>query len=128
MLTQLFYTSLSRSARGDESDFVILENALQNNARAGVTGYLLRDCSHFYQLLEGAGAVVDTLFDRISADARHSDVTVLMRRSVPERSFLGWSMGYGALSADDTAWVHRGMRGRGVVVPFDRVATACISR
>ncbi|KAB2541055.1 hypothetical protein AL035_14290 [Salipiger aestuarii] len=123
MLTQLFYTSLCRSSRGHWSDFVILKDALENNARAGVTGYLLRDRAHFYQVLEGAASVVDALFDRISADDRHSNVTVLMRRSVPERSFLGWSMGYADLSAEDNAWFGRYLRTRtsGVVVQFNRL-------
>ncbi len=124
MLIQLFYTSLSRSLRGHPSDFVILRDALENNSRDGVTGYLLRDRARFYEVLEGTAPVVDALFERISADPRHCDICMLMRRCVSQRAFAGWSMGYANLSPEDRAWFDGGAgRNRGaVVVQFDRLA------
>lgn len=105
MITQLLYTSASRHPRGHASDIDVLREAMTNNAREGVTGYLLRDEDGFCQVLEGPRETVERLFRRIAADLRHVDVVLRMRRSVSTRAFLGWSMGYASLSPEDSAFL-----------------------
>ncbi|MCR8550927.1 BLUF domain-containing protein [Salipiger sp. P9] len=123
MITQLLYTSASRHPRGHSSDFEILQDALSHNRVQGVTGYLLRDIGGFCQVLEGPAEIVEPLFARISGDPRHSDVVLRMRRQVPERGFLGWSMGYASLSPEDSAFLATCFAegAGGILLAFERI-------
>ena len=72
----------------------ILAVSRRNNARVGVTGALIFNRSTFGQVLEGPEEAVDETYARIEADPRHRDVEVLDLRSVEERGFGDWSMGF----------------------------------
>lgn len=72
----------------------ILAVSQRNNARAGVTGALIFNNGFFGQVLEGPEEAVDATFERIQADPRHRDVTVLGVKPVVERAFGDWSMGF----------------------------------
>ena len=72
----------------------ILAKSRKNNARAQVVGGLLFGEGYFLQCLEGEADAVQTLYDKIKADPRHRDVTVLSRASISSRSFGAWSMKY----------------------------------
>lgn len=70
----------------------ILTGARRNNARDGITGALV--CRHdvYLQLIEGEAAAIDDLFERISRDDRHLEVTVLHRFDESRRIFPDWAM------------------------------------
>ncbi len=72
----------------------ILETARKNNSRASVTGALLFSADHFAQVLEGPQEAVETIFERIQHDTRHSDVTILESLTSEQRDFSEWSMAY----------------------------------
>lgn len=97
MFCQLLYRSLSTYARGHVSDLDILREANACNAKLGVTGYLLRSHDGFVQVLEGPEAAVTRIYDTISRDRRHHDITLIGSRHLVSRSFPDWSMGYGDL-------------------------------
>lgn len=44
------------------------------------------------QVVEGAGAKIDALMERIAADPRHKDIAILGRWSTPGRLFDTWAM------------------------------------
>jgi len=96
-VTQLTY--LSRNARAgdatalDEQIGQILEVSRRNNARDGLTGYLVSDGAWFLQILEGDGDRVGAALARIRDDERHSEVRVISSRQIRMRSFPQWSMG-----------------------------------
>jgi hypothetical protein len=48
----------------------------------------------FLQVLEGAEVTVARLFEIISGDPRHCDVTELARLKIADRHFADWSMGF----------------------------------
>jgi hypothetical protein len=49
----------------------------------------------FLQLMEGEGSRVDFVFEnRIKRDKRHTNITLLLRRTVELRNFSDWSMGF----------------------------------
>jgi len=48
----------------------------------------------FFQVLEGAPDAVDGLFGAIRRDARHRQLTVIIREPVAARTFGEWTMGY----------------------------------
>ena len=72
----------------------ILAAARRNNARAGVTGALLRGETQFAQVLEGPPEAVERAFERIRRDWRHADLVVLGREAAAGRMFGGCPMAH----------------------------------
>ena len=97
-LYRLVYTSRNHLEGGEEEQkaavAAVLAVSKRNNARVGVTGALLFNSGSFAQVLEGSQAAVETTFERIQRDPRHSDVAVLQCESVSARAFPNWSMGF----------------------------------
>lgn len=81
----------------------ILAKARQRNRAEGVTGALLFTASGFAQVLEGPREIIERTFERISADPRHTDVTVLSFTPTEKRSFPDWSMAFCGQTPDDAA-------------------------
>lgn len=65
----------------------ISQTAQTRNAKLGVSGVLIYESGHFFQILEGPESVVSRLFADICADTRHRDVKKLLDAPVPERRF-----------------------------------------
>lgn len=99
-LIRLVYASRSNSASRsphqglDPGVARILAKSKRNNARRHIVGSLLFGDGCFLQCLEGADRDVDALYDKIRADPRHRDVTVLSRTEIAQCSFGAWSMKY----------------------------------
>ena len=66
--------------------------ARRNNKGQGITGALMYYDNTFAQALEGPAAAVRSLFQKISADARHSAVEVKEDKPVESRVFSRWAM------------------------------------
>ncbi|MCB1801184.1 MAG: BLUF domain-containing protein [Gammaproteobacteria bacterium] len=75
----------------------LLSVARKNNEALGVTGMLLYEKGSFFQILEGAPEAVESLFEKISADKRHSRISKLILEPIEARSFANWSMGHAAV-------------------------------
>lgn len=100
-LIQIVYCSAA-TRPFDRSAFAqLLSKARENNEQVGVTGMLLYADGSFFQVLEGPPAVVDALFERIRADARHDRLTIIIREVIAQRAFADWTMGFAHLSAPD---------------------------
>jgi hypothetical protein len=72
----------------------ILAAARRNNSQRGVTGALLYSRGCFAQVLEGPLVAVESIFEQIECDPRHSDVTVIHFKPTQARSFAAWSMAF----------------------------------
>ena len=72
----------------------ILAKSRENNQRKGITGALLFNGAVFAQVLEGPLDQVETTYEAIQYDPRHSDVVVLSNGPTTERAFSDWSMAY----------------------------------
>lgn len=72
----------------------IVGSARARNAALGVTGVLIFTEARFAQVLEGPAEAVETLMERIRADPRHEQVTIVSDGPLERRRFPGWSMGY----------------------------------
>ncbi|WP_130835370.1 diguanylate phosphodiesterase [[Erwinia] mediterraneensis] len=87
MLTTLLY----RSHISEDVPVKILggmvSRASQFNAEFDVTGILLFNGTHFFQLLEGPEAGVLAAYERICADQKHYNLVELMRDYAPSRRF-----------------------------------------
>ena len=71
-----------------------MRKALSNNAERGITGFLHRSRTHYYQCIEGRDREIDLLVQKIKADPRHYNVQTLLEEQTDFRHFVGWSMGY----------------------------------
>jgi hypothetical protein len=77
----------------------IVSTARQRNRADNVTGALLFTDAGFAQVLEGPREVVERTFERIAANRRHADVTVLSFTPTQRRSFPDWPLAFCAQSA-----------------------------
>jgi hypothetical protein len=93
MLVRLMYASRAAPAVDHEELLAILKKSKANNPKEGVTGVLCFSEGIFLQVLEGGRNPVNRLYNRITQDARHTDVVLLNYEEVEERCFSGWSMG-----------------------------------
>lgn len=87
MLSTLIYRSQLAGSVSPEKLQALVERASVKNAAAEVTGILLYDGQHFFQVLEGSVENVHTVFQRISQDDRHFNLIELMRDYAPARRF-----------------------------------------
>ncbi|MDO6519600.1 BLUF domain-containing protein [Zobellia uliginosa] len=72
----------------------ILETARNFNKANGLTGCLIFYKRKFIQILEGEKEKVQTLFENIKQDPRHSGVYLLSEGETEERNFPNWGMVY----------------------------------
>lgn len=98
---RLLYVSLAVGPQTTTMTTSILKQAQAHNAAHGITGVLCQGQGFFFQVIEGERSKVNTLYRRISADARHKDVDLLLYEEITERRFGPWSMALVHLSVDD---------------------------
>lgn len=72
----------------------ILATARANNEKAGITGALHFSSKYFLQCLEGERSAVNTLYQNIMKDERHTQPVILVYEQIDERRFSRWSMAY----------------------------------
>ncbi|MFV8782009.1 BLUF domain-containing protein [Microbulbifer sp. SA54] len=72
----------------------ILMQSRRNNSQVNIGGVLYFGDGYFFQALEGDRKVVNQAYQRIAADPRHREVTILSLKTVPDRLFADWSMKY----------------------------------
>ena len=99
MLVRLMYASRAVATINQEELVAILRKSKANNPAAGITGVLCFSEGIFLQALEGGRSAVNQLYNRITADPRHTSVELLCYEEIGERRFAGWSMGQVNLSS-----------------------------
>lgn len=93
-LYSLVYTSFALRLFDEAELDALLTQSRAANERMDVTGMLLYRNGRFIQFLEGPEGAVRDLLERITADARHTDVRVLVDGRPAARQFADWTMGY----------------------------------
>ena len=93
MLVRLMYASRAVGDVDDDALLAILRQSKARNPKDGITGVLCCSEGVFIQVLEGGRSAVNRLYNRIVADARHTDVVLLSYEEIGERRFAHWSMG-----------------------------------
>lgn len=89
-----FSRSTIHPGRVDTEIRSILDTARKENPRCDLTGALLFSGGFFAQVLEGPHDAVQSKFERIRSDGRHTEVSVLSCKPIASRSFADWSMAY----------------------------------
>lgn len=93
MLVRLMYASRAVPSIDNDELHTILRQSKHNNPAHGITGLLCYSNGVFVQALEGGRGAVNQLYNRIAADARHTEVELLSYEEISERRFAGWAMG-----------------------------------
>jgi hypothetical protein len=93
MLVRLLYASRATAPLTPDVIDQILADSRKRNPPLGVTGLLCYSGDIFLQVLEGGREVVNQLYNGITRDARHQEVTLLHYEEITERRFAGWTMG-----------------------------------
>ena len=102
-MIELVYISKSVNRFNEQQLKDLLRLARINNKKLDVTGLLLYDgYGTFIQALEGPENSVETLFNIIKADKRHSNINRIGYRDITERTFNDWQMGYKQLSTSSS--------------------------
>lgn len=85
----------------------IVRRARLSNFHAGISGALLFTGEHFAQYIEGPADALQRLQDRIGADRRHTDLSIVAEGTRPDRIFTGWSLAYDGTSTYLAATIAR---------------------
>ena len=95
MLYRLFYVSrCTKQSSFDETNIAtqIISYAILNNKKLGITGAITFDGNDFAQILEGEKSVVLNLFEKIKADPRHDNVSIIKNQDIETRHYEEWAM------------------------------------
>ncbi len=115
MLVRLLYVSRAvdqEPVEPDTTDEQILEAtesimaaSRSYNVSNGITGILCYGGGIYLQAIEGGRNEVNSLYNHIIVDPRHTDVVLLHYQEIRERRFSGWTMGQVNLSKLNTSIV-----------------------
>ena len=86
LLTLVYRSHVSEHVKSASLEGLVAQASIKNEI-SGITGILLFDGTHFFQLLEGPEDAVDALYSTICRDRRHHNVVELMRDYAPSRRF-----------------------------------------
>ncbi|WP_055446805.1 BLUF domain-containing protein [Lacinutrix mariniflava] len=76
-------------------EFESLFNQTQtSNDKSNITGVLVKSKDIFFQIIEGDVATIDSLFEKIKKDNRHSDIIELLNKPISQLSFKAFDTGY----------------------------------
>jgi len=93
-MLSLIYVSTSVKLLNDEELLDILKVSRENNTLKDITGLLLYKGGNFMQVLEGPDELVNNLYEKIKADPRHKDVSIISREQISARQFSSWEMAF----------------------------------
>lgn len=94
-MLQLVYTSVQTRPFSQQDLNKLLLKSRMRNVEAGLTGLLLFSKGTFLQVLEGGAAAVETTFEKILQDDRHTGISIIERdETLENRKFGQWAMGF----------------------------------
>jgi hypothetical protein len=91
---QLTYISIPIIEFGSDDLIKLLIDARNSNTAHRVTGILIFNNQRFIQSLEGNEATVNTLYENICRDGRHTDIRTITQKKLITREFPDWSMAF----------------------------------
>lgn len=93
-INYLIYVSSAVKPMSEQEIQDMLELARIKNARLQITGLLVYRSGNFIQYIEGPQDSIQSLYQSISKDIRHRDMTVLDENTINVRLFGDWEMAY----------------------------------
>jgi hypothetical protein len=110
-LAYLIYKSTPKDSLTEKDLVEIAEQSKDNNIDNDLTGLLIYGSNEFVQILEGPEQAIETLYTKLLADKRHSNVTLVNRGMLERRYFPTWSMGFRSVSADEIQRIDKTLTG-----------------
>ncbi|MCZ2496339.1 hypothetical protein GN316_06175 [Xylophilus sp. Kf1] len=98
-LCSIFYAS--RSAVSLTQIEGIVATSRRNNKARGITGGMLFTGRYFAQILEGPRETVMPTMLVMADDSRHDSITPIWDRSIVERAYPQWTMGFVSVPSAD---------------------------
>jgi len=80
----------------------VQRDAMRENYKVGITGFMLYGYGHFVHLLEGDPADVDAVYEQNVRETWHFGANILYDRTAPSRCVRSWSMGVLNLECEPT--------------------------
>ena len=99
----LVYVSSATELFSEDDLLALLAKARAANQKQGITGLLLYDSGNFMQVIEGPVEAVQQLHKKILADPRHTNIITLLTRTLRQRQFPDWAMGFKNLAQEVAA-------------------------
>lgn len=99
----IVYFSTSVGAFEEKDLAVILRQSRANNPPQGITGVMLYIRGSIIQVLEGDRDVLETLYNKIERDPRHTGISKVFSRPISQRLFADWNMGYETITTQQLA-------------------------
>ena len=91
MLYNLIYRSrINKDALTAESINDLVEKSANANIEREISGILLHDDTHFFQILEGPIEKIEDLYKKILQDLRHTEVVLITLEPIPTRYTQNW--------------------------------------
>lgn len=91
-MRRIIYQSIASPAMDRAELFRLVYHARVANEQRGLSGFLLFADQRFLQVLEGDTWKLFATFDKIRADMRHTQVTMIDERSIAGPLFPNWRM------------------------------------
>ncbi len=92
LVSLLYFSRLSERCTLHEIDNILVAAHIYNPAKE-ITGFLCHSDTYFFQVLEGARAEVNHLYNKIIADPRHEAPQIMAFNEISDRTFADWHMG-----------------------------------
>lgn len=89
---KLVYVSRATELLTRDEVQLIVDRAQQKNAELGITGFLCMRGDMFLQYLEGEESTVNSLYETIRTDSRHTVLTTARLGHQSVRNFNNWRM------------------------------------
>jgi len=102
-MLSIAYVSVATTPMTPDDIAELLVRSRANNQRDGITGALLYHRDRFIQIVEGDDDVVLGRFETIAGDPRHRSIQTMRQKSIGQRQFPQWTMGFRALSDESVA-------------------------
>ena len=93
-LHQIIYISTANRELTEDALLELLSASQKRNAAKEITGLLLHSDGNIIQVIEGPEAAAKALYEKIAADNRHRGVTLISSRSIDQRDFPEFKMGF----------------------------------
>jgi hypothetical protein len=102
-MKRIIYCSQATIDFSPDELVALLELAREKNANSGLTGMLLYCSQSFLQVLEGDPRALESTYERLNADRRHTKLRLLMNAVVSVPLFPDWTMGFEHIDDEELA-------------------------
>lgn len=93
-VVHVLYKSTALTDPFSPEEQTLMDFILPENKKLGITGFLVRTETHFYQYLEGKDRTIREVLERIRRNPLHTDFKILTQATSKDRNFPRWYMEY----------------------------------